>query len=218
MRKLSVAGLFIVLVVGFASCTIEKRLYRDGFYIDRHDSKRVDGDVKHDRANIAKVFPAEPIAPVAEPIVAGTQTISQETKSEEARESKIAIPPPVADRVYEKLPEKIQQAAPPIEKDKKQAMGAGVAAAIFFLIAMGLLFFSGAGMQVGIFVGAAFVCCLLCIILASFLYPKEPVVKQPKEAGAPLDTATKIGIGFALAIFALLVLIVVGFLSLIGIF
>jgi hypothetical protein len=177
-------GCVFFLLAGLSSCTLEKRHYRNGYYVDwsRNSTTHVESstqdspEVSNDLSNrIIPVTDSSCSVPEAKP----TDAISSDEgdkihlvasgKHEEET---------LRDVTYN--PEKTQSPLP-IEKDKKQATGAGVAAAIFFILAMVGLVIKGTAPPTGIFIVAAFVCCVLCIVLASFLYPRDPVVKQPKD-------------------------------------
>jgi hypothetical protein len=224
MRKLCSAGIVIVLVAGLTSCTIEKRRYRDGFYVDWNHSAAKSSE---STALTGPVVSPEVREQIVVPDVANS--IGPEVRQTEVIPLTTDLRTPLIDghgsepETPEEInlnPEKSQTHAP-IEKDKKQAIGAGVAAAIFFILAMVGLIIKGTAPPVGIFIGAAFLCCILCIVLASFLYPRDPVVKQPKEpaAASPASTVTLIaGIVIAAIILSVLGVLAFFFFSLIGIF
>lgn len=212
MNKSVLIGLLVIIVGGLTSCSIEKRHYRKGYYIN--------GFHKDYRS-----IPSEDTSAANNAIELNDRESPQDLINEENKvESVVEVADAPAERhTYDEktsvdiIPkqeavttpsDKNSSAAPKLEKDKKQATGAGIAAAIFFLLGMAGLVIKGTAGAVGIFIAAAFVCFLLCVILASFLYPREPVVKQPKEEMSETKHTT-LGISFAILVAIMLAVLAI---------
>lgn len=180
--KRSTAAVLLLITVLVASCTIEKRHYRNGFYVNRSGAAHTE--------NAADDL-AQPVAPRKENPLARVLPLKDTLLQQQRDGISYAAPAPSfvkeqpaavpETRVEPTVNTEKKHAPAPIEKNKKQAVGAGIAAALFFALGMVGLIIKGTAPPVGIFIGAAFVCCILCILLASFLYPREPKIKQPKE-------------------------------------
>lgn len=215
MKIASIIGLVVVLVAGLSSCSIEKRHYRNGYYLSGFHSR--DQEVK-EIANSENVEFPEAVPTVVveenatEPIRVSNvaeQNLATPTQDVVSTSAEKEIDP---DPVAVKHPSRVTPGI--IEPDKNQAIGAGIAAALFFFLGMGGLVMTGAGGgggAVGIFIGAAFVCFILCIVLASFLYPKEAKVKVPKEETGTMPSGDKAVIGIGLTLLFLSALAVLGF-------
>jgi hypothetical protein len=220
MKNIFIVGILIILVSGLTSCTIEKRHFRNGYYVDWHtnDTRKVasqaDRETEVESVTIlsAEASNSQEQVPVRTEIVVplssqvdapGQVNETQSTGHFNKRTDAVEIP-----EVYS------SESPAPIEKSKEQAVGAGIAAALFFLLGMAGLFIQGAASPFGAIIVGAFICCLLCIVLASFLYPRETPVKQPKvEAESTGDKngkgITKVGLGITLLV-ATLVLLYIG--------
>ncbi len=190
---------------------MEKRHYRNGYYISGFPNRdqAVKEITNNENVETPETVPAtvvhenaaEPIhvtTVVEETLATPTQDVVSTTAKKENETDHVAVKHP-------------SQARPGIiEPDKKQAIGAGIAAALFFFLGMGGLVITGGSTGVGIFIGAAFVCFILCIVLASFLYPRETVVKAPKEKPNDVPTADKTVIGIGLILLLVSALAVLG--------
>lgn len=215
-------GFVLIVVAGLTSCSIEKRHYRDGYYVRSNFGKENVQAAKKDDAAVTVTPQAVENSAEAEIVVPDVSVINlQENKeSDVANPIEHSVTAPSADSEIETDQEaKVPQPAPKIETDKKQAMGAGIAASIFFFLGMAGLFITGTNNAVGIFIGAAFLCFLLCVVLACVLYPREPRVMQPKEESS---TGDKVGLGIVVALLVasglLALTFIVWFLNLISIF
>lgn len=203
MRQKFSIILLLALLCGLTSCGIQKRHYRNGFYFNRPggnataqtNTPEAPAELENAAEEKTDVPPQTETATDSDTALApspgDTAVVDAERNSGE-----LSYP----DRVLQKSSAEHHAAAPPITKDKKQAVGAGIAAAIFFVLGMVGLIIKGTAPPTGVFIIAAFVCFLLCVVLASFLYPRDPVVKQPKEPVGSLDPAAKFGIGFLLVV------------------
>lgn len=209
--------MLLAVCCAVTSCDVQKRLYRKGFYINwPHDilaseTKKTEAPVSLENAAEQETDVITGAGVDADSIQTAA-TDSSTADSSSVKRGTVLHP----ERVLEK-PSVKNHAASPLEKDKNQAIGAGIASAIFFILGMLGLILKGVGGPVGIFIGAAFLCFILCMILAAFLYPREPKVKQPKDKVATsMDPVAKIGIGLLIFGFLVLVLIAFFFLSIFG--
>ncbi len=211
MRGKFIFGIVLLLIVGLTSCTIEKRHYRDGFYVDRNRNVP-------EKSEVASVHEPTAAQTLLTRILRVSDTTSTVVIAKEQDELSLtadrALPNVVAGKSEQETPEEVlvhsekSKSPAPIKKDKNQAVGAGVAGAIFFLVAMAGLFIKGTAPPVGVFIVGAFVCCILCIMLASFLYPREPVVKQPKDETVVKNKGiAAAGIGLLTIVFVICALI-----------
>jgi len=216
MKTKFIIGLVVLLVAGLTSCTLEKRHYRNGFYVSGLRSH--EQPVKETENEVVVENPLASTADVTEERIAEPVQVITTAEETSTTRTKDIVPTAVqkesnTDHVA------VENAAPSapglIVPDKKQAIGAGIAAAIFFFLGMAGLVIKGTAGPVGIFIGAAFVCFILCIILASFLYPKETQVKTPKEESTytPKDKAIA-GVGLGLLIVSLLAIVTIVYLFL----
>lgn len=211
---------FLALLCGFTSCNIQKRLYRNGFYVDRPDrvestrlSSVEDVQLTENIATEESVLCSDAKDSVDAVQVQTSDSVSSAVKQTQHTDI-------VTDRVLEKRSVKNHSAALPLETDKKQAIGAGIACAIFFALGMVGLIVKGTSGPVGVFIAAAFVCFFLCMILAAFLYPREKKVEQPKESAPSGANKTVAIAGLVIGVILLSIFSVFAFavLSLIGFF
>lgn len=216
MKQKFILVIVLAVLALFSSCTLEKRHYRKGFYFNRPGGAETTRVVRGEPA----VVPAQAAdGPVTAQQHAGDTAVALSGRDSVATNVERRLPAVFRENAVDeqpidkKLPLETHSAPAPLEKDKQQAIGAGVAAGVFFVLGMTGLIIKGTTGPVGVFIAAAFICCLLCIILASFLYPRDPVVKQPKEPKGEMSQAGKIGIGLLIAVFAICVLIAGLFLS-----
>lgn len=216
MRKLSIVGFVILLIAGFSSCTIEKRHYRDGFYVDwNNHSAKTQETVALNEPTSASELPIR----IVEVVDTSSSAFEVKQKEEISLVTNHHGPFVTSEKKETETPQDVtvnaeKSSSPlPIEKDKKQATGAGVAAAAFFILGMAGLVIKGTAPPTGIFIGAAFLCCIICIVLASVLYPQETRVKQPKnespDKGSP-GSAAPVAAGIVIAA----AIIVCGFITL----
>lgn len=220
MRSFFLSLLVLFLLCGLTSCDVQKRLYRNGFYWDLPGGKATTQTTPPAEAvEVESSVNEETGAPETE-VTSTTEAASDTARVESTADTSAVVqnqPEAIShpDRVFEK-PSVKEHAAAPIRKDKQQAVAAGVAAAIFFGLGMAGLIVKGTAPPAGVFIIAAFVCFIACVMLASFLYPREPVVKQPKDSTA-ITPMEKVGIAL-LVIAALIMLSMVGLVGLIFFF
>lgn len=206
--------LLVVVLLCAQSCTIEKRHYRSGFYVNGLLKRE---KPEQEKANETALEISEVLSAPELPISSAEPELPNVTEGEnpaavEATTGTEFIPA-TNDGDQVSSESVTTETAPKIEQDKDQAIGAGVAAALFFLLGMTGLIIKGTAGPAGVFIGAAFVCFVLCVILASLLYPRDPVVKPPKEQESKIDKAT-LQIGLGLMIAAILGILVLAFLVL----
>jgi hypothetical protein len=210
MKQRSVIVFVIAALIALSSCTLEKRHYRSGFYVHRTGETRTPAP-----AGTSFSEPVRDADIPAQVLVAGRDTIPTHVQQEN-EDAPLIVPSPVERTTAVAEPQTVaepqrnaekKRAAAPITKNKQQAVGAGIAAAVFFALGMTGLIIKGVGGAAGVFIVAAFVCCVLCIILASFLYPRDPVVKQPKEPTVvPTDPVKTLGLLFLIGIISFFLL------------
>lgn len=215
---------FLALCCAVTSCDVQKRLYRKGFYIERATDLLTSKTHKTEAPVSLENAAEEETDVITGTVVVAdsTQTVAADSATDlsagASADSASQKREPVLHR--ERVPEKPEvkgHTAAPIEKDRKQAMGAGIASAIFFILGMLGLIIKGTAGPVGIFIGAAFLCFILCMMLAAFLYPRDPVVKQPKDKVATsMDPVAKVGIGLLIFVFLVLLLVAFFFVSIFG--
>lgn len=222
MRQKIYLIILLAVCCGVTSCDVQKRLYRKGFYVNWPEdilalkTKTTEAPVSLENAAEEETDVITGTGAVADSVQTATTDSAAagaaSVDSASVKRETVLHP----ERVLEK-PAVKNHAAAPLEKDKNQAIGAGIASAIFFILGMLGLILKGVGGPVGIFIGASFLCFILCMMLAAFLYPREPKVKQPKdEVATSMDPVAKIGIGLLIFVFLILVLIAFFFLSIFG--
>lgn len=220
MRQKIYLVILLAVCCAVTSCDVQKRLYRKGFYISWPEkmlaskTKTAETPVSLENSVEEETDVITGTRVVADSVQTATTDSSAAGAADSASGKRETVGRP--ERVLEK-PAVRHHTAAPLEKDKNQAIGAGIASAIFFILGMLGLILKGVGGPIGIFIGASFLCFVLCMILASFLYPREPKVKQPKdEVATSMDPVAKIGIGLLIFVFLILVLIAFFFLSIFG--
>lgn len=206
MKNNFIIGVLVILIVGLTSCTIEKRHYRDGFYVDWNmNSAKTQETVALNEPTSSPQLPIR----IVEAVDTSSSPVEVKQQEENSLVTNHQAPFVISEKKETETPQDVtvnseKSAVPsPIEKDKKQAVGAGIAAAIFFILGMVGLIIKGTAPPTGIFIGAAFLCCIVCIILASLLYPQETRVKQPKSEspnkGSP-GSAAPVAAGIIVAV------------------
>lgn len=226
--KYSLILLIAVVLLCAQSCTIEKRHYRNGYYVSTHlNAEGGQVFLNREKQECRNVRDGEPeIEMVSSVSEVEAVHVNPDLPCVTEGESPAVTPTTGAEFIpatndAEQLGNESAspEPAPKIEQDKDQAIGAGIAAAIFFVLGMAGLVIKGTSGPAGVFIGAAFLCFILCVVLASFLYPREPKVEKPKEAKEPKQPTANsdkviIGIGLSLFLLAVLGVLVGAFLFL----